>query len=207
MKVSPYTFRGIWIAPNNHDNPKERLEMIKVARNGGSITPTYHKILKQHVHDGRLSIHTHTTITDHKYCPETQTWQLTTNPPIPDLPPIDYIYFATGVKTDVTELPLLRRMQDEYPIETKEGLPCLTDDLMWRSDVPLFLTGRLAALRLGPGAPNLEGARLGAERVAWGLEEVLGGSRDADHDDDSRILKSRECFCGLGNRYAGLSES
>lgn len=124
------------------------------------------------------------------------------------MPRIDYIYFATGVKSDVTQLPLLQRMLNEYPIETKEGLPCLTDDLMWRGDVPLFLTGRLAALRLGPGAPNLEGARLGAERVVWGLEEVLGGlggKTDDDGDGDGVVAMSRECFCGLGNRYGMLA--
>ena len=181
--------------------------MFKTARNGGSITPAYQRILKHHAQAGRLSIHPFTTITGHKYCPETQTWDLETSPPIPNLPRIDYIYFATGMKSDVTEMPIFRKIRDEYPIETKEGLPCLTDDLMWSRDVPLFLTGRLAALRLGPGAPNLEGARLGAERIAWGLEEVLGRLQDADGIEDNETLRTRECFCGLGNRYAGLGES
>lgn len=170
--------------------------MIKSARNGGSITPRYTRIVKQHVSHHRASIHTRTEITSHTYDSEARTWTLTTDPPIPNLPPIDYIYFATGARSDVREMPLLSNINDQYPIEVIEGLPCLTDDLMWREDVPLYITGRLGALRLGPGAPNLEGARLGAERIAWSLEEIL--------EKDRSIGDQCEGFCGLGNRYASL---
>jgi len=78
---------------------------------------------------------------------------------------IDYIYYATGINSDVNGLPYLRTMQSRYPVETLSGLPVLTQDLMWKDDVPLFVTGKLAGLRLGPSAGNLEGARVGAERV------------------------------------------
>ncbi|KAL5357845.1 hypothetical protein BJX96DRAFT_28656 [Aspergillus floccosus] len=184
------------------DTDEERLAMIQVARNGGSITPRYQKILKQHVARQRVSIHTRTVIRERTFCSATQTWHLTTDPPIADLPPVDYIYFATGMAADVNTMPLLLRMQRDYSLETKQGLPCISDDLMWRADVPLFLTGRLAALRLGPGAPNLEGARLGAERVAWGMEEVLGRKET----DESDVRRSKKCFCGLGNRYGELAD-
>jgi len=53
------------------------------------------------------------------------------------------------------------------------GLPLLTNDLLLSSNIPLFITGRLAGLRLGPGAANLEGARMGAERIAWKICELL----------------------------------
>lgn len=171
---------------------------MKVARNGGSITPRYVKIVKQHAAHHRASLHPRTVITSHKYSPDTQTWTLTTDPPIPNLPPIDYIYFATGARADVREMPLLSNINKQYPIEIKEGLPCLTDDLMWREDVPLFMTGRMAGLRLGPGAPNLEGARLGAERIAWSLEETLEKKKEVGNQC------AVEGFCGLGNRYASL---
>ncbi|OQE28486.1 hypothetical protein PENSTE_c003G07708 [Penicillium steckii] len=178
------------------DTDEERLEMMKVARNGGSITPYYTRIVKQHAAHNRASIHPRTVITSHEYNLDTQSWSLTTDPPIPNLPPIDYIYFATGARADVREMSLLSEINAQYPIEVKEGLPCLTDDLMWREDVPLFMTGRMAALRLGPGAPNLEGARLGAERISWGLEEILEKKKE--------VGEQCEGFCGLGNRYATL---
>ncbi|KAJ5582463.1 hypothetical protein N7535_001083 [Penicillium sp. DV-2018c] len=178
------------------DTDEERLEMLQTARNGGSITPRYTKIIKQHAAQDRASIHPYTQIKSHEYNPNTQTWSLTTDPPIPGLPAIDYIYFATGARADVREMPLLRQMHEQYPVEVKGGFPCLTNDLSWRNDVPLFVTGRMAALRLGPGAPNLEGARVGAERVAWGIEEVLQKGRE--------VGGQCEGFCGLGNRYASL---
>ncbi|KAJ5093044.1 hypothetical protein N7456_008905 [Penicillium angulare] len=178
------------------DTDEERLDMIKTARNGGSITPRYVKIVKQHAANHRASIHPYTMIKSHEYNPEAQTWNLTTDPPIPNLPPIDYIYFATGARADVREMSLLKNMNEQYPVEVIEGLPCLTEDLMWREDVPLYMTGRMASLRLGPGAPNLEGARTGAERIAWSLEELLEKGRE--------VGEQCEGFCGLGNRYASL---
>lgn len=179
--------------------------MLQSARNGGSITPRYQKILKQYIANKRLSIHTRTTIKSKQFDPVSQTWKLTTDPPIADLPSeIDYICFATGMKTDVTEMPLLQSMNRDYPIETINGLPCLTDDLMWKADVPLFVTGRLASLRLGPAAPNLEGARLGAERIAWALEDVLGYRDVGTCSRESERLQ--KAFCGLGNRYESLCD-
>ncbi|OJJ51526.1 hypothetical protein ASPZODRAFT_409623 [Penicilliopsis zonata CBS 506.65] len=187
------------------DSDEERLEMFHTARDGGSINPRYVKILKQYVASGKLVIHTHTAIADHRFCPVTNTWEITTNPPTtPALPPaIDYIYFATGVRSDITALPFLQSMLESYPIPTCGGFPCLTDDLMWREDVPLFVTGRFAALRLGPGGPNLEGARLGAERIAWKMQDIRGDTSDQEADDSFRGYS--DCFCGLGNRYAGLA--
>lgn len=183
----------------------ERFEMIQTARNGGSITPHYQKILKEHTAKGRLSIHTQTVITSKYFDPETQTWKIATDPPIEDFPEhIDYICFATGMKVNVNEMSLLQSMNRDYPIESINGLPCLTDDLMWKAGVPLFVTGRLASLRLGPAAPNLEGARLGAERVAWALQDVLGERPDVDFcsREGKRLQKA---FCGLGNRYESLA--
>lgn len=49
---------------------------------------------------------------------------------------------------------------------------------MWNDEVPLFLTGGLAGLRLGPGAGNLAGARQGAERIAWKVDELLSDYQD-----------------------------
>lgn len=179
--------------------------MIQTARNGGSITPRYQKILKQHASKDRLSIHTHTVISSKHFDPETQTWKILTEPPIANFPDcIDYICFATGMKVSVNEMDLLQSMNRDYPIESINGLPCLTDDLMWKPDVPLFVTGRLASLRLGPAAPNLEGARLGAERIAWALQDVLGEQTGADFCS-RRGERLQKAFCGLGNRYESLA--
>jgi hypothetical protein len=147
--------------------------MLMKARNGGSITPRYKKILDAHVTRGRISLHTHTTIENLGWDPSSRTWDsVATSTELP-LPAIDYIVFATGVKSDITSTPYLQHLQDMYAVDVVGGLPCLNDDLMWCDDVPLFVTGRLAGLRLGPGAPNLVGARLGAERISWNVTDIL----------------------------------
>ena len=75
--------------------------------------------------------------------------------------------------------------------------------------IPLFVTGRLASLRLGPGAGNLEGARLGAERIAWALQDVLResvegeGASELDLSDEDMDAGYRYA-AGLGSRFESL---
>lgn len=83
---------------------------------------------------------------------------------------------------------------------------------MWKADVPLFMTGRFAALRVGPGAANLEGARLGAERIVWGLQDVFkqgeggqvgggGGGGEQEEEEDQSELRYAS---GIGSRFESL---
>jgi hypothetical protein len=54
-----------------------------------------------------------------------------------------------------------------------------------------FVTGRLASLQLGPRAPTLVGARIGAERLSWRIQEffaedtALSGAVEAKEDDEA----------------------
>ncbi|THY82356.1 FAD/NAD(P)-binding domain-containing protein [Aureobasidium pullulans] len=179
------------------DTDEERLEQIKQARGGGSITPRYHKLLKQHISAGKVCLHTQTAIRSSSFTDGF--WTLETNPPV-DLPSIDYIYFATGIASDFKSLPFLQTINQKFPIESHGGLPSLTDDLMWRDDVPLFVTGRLAALRLGPGAGNLAGARSGAERIAWAIADVIPKERHWGNEDDLTY----NFKTGTGGQYCSL---
>ncbi|EME85088.1 uncharacterized protein MYCFIDRAFT_187817 [Pseudocercospora fijiensis CIRAD86] len=185
MKVKPFDVDLSWMGKfRNHekasfwsaDTDEERSQLITTARNGGSITPHFSKRLHHHLTTSKkLTLHTHTTITTAKFSPLTQTWKILTSPPISEpLPEFHHIYFATGIQSNILTLPYLTHLHAKYPIKIHDGLPAITEDLMWREDIPLFVTGRFAGLRLGPGAGNLEGARVGAERIVWGLEEVLG---------------------------------
>jgi hypothetical protein len=192
----------------------ERWEMMSQARNGGSVTPQYRKILDAHVKTGKISLHTHTTLSSVDWDDGSRTWTTVTTSPAISIPPINFIVFATGVQTNVSTIPLLQSIQQSYPIDLMGGLPCLTDDLMWRNDVPLFVTGRLAGLRLGPGAPNLVGARVGAERIAWNvgdlLEKILGrengGKRKNVDIEDEGLRKLEEFAAGRTNRFDSLVE-
>ncbi|KAK7526811.1 FAD binding domain-containing protein [Phyllosticta citriasiana] len=194
------------------DSDEDRLAMIRQARNGGSINPPYHKRLLHHAATRRLALHTHTTISSLSYDARSRSYSVSTNPPTPTpLPPIDYIYYATGIETDYATLPFLRSINAAFPVDGFGGMPCITDDLMWRRDVPLFVTGRMAGLRLGPAAGNLGGARQGAERVAWAVEELLdktaaqgfGSAEESDeqHDGEQEAL---DFVAGRGSRYGVL---
>lgn len=153
------------------------MEMIVQARNGGSMTPRYRKILDTHIASGKISLHTHTTLTSAHWDELTQTWACKISAQEVNIPAVDFIVFATGIQSDICKLPFLQTIRQQHPIEYINGLPCLTDDMMWNAEVPLFVTGRFAGLRLGPGAPNLVGARIGAERIAWNVDDVLQKDR------------------------------
>ncbi|EDU50925.1 conserved hypothetical protein [Pyrenophora tritici-repentis Pt-1C-BFP] len=182
------------------DTDEERFEMMMKARNGGSMTPRYRKILDTQVARGNISLHTYTTLKSVDWDPDAKTWTCKVDAADVELPSIDYIVFATGIQTDVRSIPYLASLQQQYPIKYVGGLPCLNEDLMWRDDVPLFATGRLAGLRLGPGAPNLVGARVGAERIAWNVDDALRklgrlrGSGADESEGDSADEKMDECM-------------
>lgn len=173
-----------WLA----DSDEERLEIIKSARGGGSFTPLFYKRLKKHIASGRLELHEKTSLLDSKFeqtDEETGMWTVKTDPPL-DMPSFDYIYFATGVQTSVSNLPYLQKIHDKYPISTIGGFPCINEDLMWTKDVPLYCVGRLSALQLGPAAPNIGGAKVGAERVAWSIEDTIRPSGWREDEDAPR---------------------
>ncbi|KAK7752023.1 hypothetical protein SLS62_005985 [Diatrype stigma] len=202
------------------DTDEERWEKYMQARNGGSITAPYKKVLDGHIASGRLNLRLHTTIAHKEWDPERKVWSVQlesgsgeggggedssqTQKQETTLPPIDHIYFATGVGSDFEQLPCLQSMQAQYPVASCNGFPCITENMAWRDDVPLFVNGRFAALQLGPGAPNLIGARQGADRIAWSIQDVLGTKEDRS-GDVSRENKFNY-VTGRGSRFDALAE-
>lgn len=197
-----------WLA----DSDEERLAMLQEARGGGSVTPIFHQKLKKHVASGRLALHQNTSIAEARFDQARGGWRVETVPRMENMPVFDYIYFATGVQTDYTDLPYLQTMLKTWPVDGCGGFPCLNDDLMWKDGVPLFLSGRLAALRLGPAAPNLGGARLAAERIAWAIQDVLGSHAQGQHDQDGAEGEPTQqavffdYVTGSGSKYSSLGE-
>lgn len=198
------------------DSEDERLQMLRAARGGGSITPLFHKKLKEHMALGRLQLRTHTTVVDASFEEARQSrdlsgrWAVKTEPAIENLPPFDYIYFATGVEPDVCGLPYLQTMLETHPIPVLGGFPVLNHQLMWKDDVPLFVTGRLAALRLGPSAPNLGGAKMGAERIALALQDMVPRQEEGFRGGSSVQVGKQSAWhdylSGQGNKYGCLRQ-
>ena len=87
-------------------------------------------------------------------------------------------------------------------------MPCLTHDLAWAEDVPLFVAGRLAGLRIGPDCGNLEGARVSAERISWAVEAILEQQgHDGGSDDEGSTYHNLCQRVGSVNMYESLEES
>ncbi|KAK5008407.1 hypothetical protein LTR60_005456, partial [Cryomyces antarcticus] len=77
---------------------------LHTSKTESKTSSTHHKIPKKHMGAGRLILHTKSNLKERTYDFTTQTWQVTTFPNR-NLPPIDYIYFATGIATDYSTLP------------------------------------------------------------------------------------------------------
>ncbi|KAL7930259.1 hypothetical protein V8C35DRAFT_283624 [Trichoderma chlorosporum] len=189
------------------DSDLERLEIIKEARGGGSLTPTYYKKVKKYIASGNLELRTNTALIDAEMreIDGSRFWAIKTEPPTAGMPLFDYIYFATGIQTDFTCLPYLQTMLQKYPIHGHGGFPCINEDLMWKDGVPLFMAGRLGALQLGPAAPNIGGAKVAAERVAWAIEDIIKlDELQEDHNQGSSGLMGY--LSGHGNMYDVLQD-
>ncbi|KAK4236541.1 FAD binding domain-protein [Achaetomium macrosporum] len=225
LRVKPFDVDLVWMGKFRNveqsrfwqaDSDEERLRLLKEARGGGSVTPIFHRVLKQHVASDKLRLFENTILQETRFQKEgdeenpSGLWHVKTSPDVEGLPPMDYIYFATGIETDFTTLPYLQSMLESHPIDSHGGFPCLNDDLMWKDDVPLFVAGRLAALKLGPSAPNLGGVRLAAERITWGIEEVMCKASGFDQDRQS-WAGARESLMdyatGTGNMFNSLLEA
>lgn len=224
LKIKPFDIGLEWVGKFRNfeqaafylsDTDEERWEKYMKARNGGSITLPYKKILDHHIASGRLNLLLHTTISHKEWDPIRKTWsvrlahhengkELEDSSTETSLPPIDHIYFATGVGSDFEALPCLQSIQAQYPIDNCNGFPCITENMAWRDDVPLFVNGRFAGLQLGPGAPNLIGARQGADRIAWSIQDILGTKeeRDGDASKEGKF----NYVTGRGSRFDALVE-
>lgn len=170
-KYRNYHLATFWSA----DDDEERFEMIRDARGGGSVNPEYKGVLTDLIKKGKVHLHEHTTIMSATWDMPSSTWSIKTDNEDANemLPKFDHVVYATGVNANIATVPFMQGIIRSRPLSMYGGLPTLTQDLMWDSECPVFITGRLAGLRLGPGAGNLEGARQGAERIAWKVSELL----------------------------------
>ena len=145
-------------------DPHERFEQIRSSRNGGSVNPTFARILKQHEKSGRLEICTMTEVEGAAYDTDVDKWTLDTvtklDPPKHDsheqpsrfqiISDIDYVVASTGSKLDfATGVDFLAPLARAGLVpETVHGLPVLTHDLQLSPSLPLFVLGAYAMLEV-----------------------------------------------------------
>ncbi|NEQ55445.1 MAG: lysine N(6)-hydroxylase/L-ornithine N(5)-oxygenase family protein, partial [Leptolyngbya sp. SIO3F4] len=147
-----------------------RWQMIRDARNGGSLTPAVLTKLRRLERDGKISFYEHCEV-------QSATWQeeawkvVCTHPETHDCIahlPIDRIWLATGSTLDINRWPLLSVVRERYPLPTLQGLPILDKHLRWPG-CNLFIMGGATALHIGPVARNLFGAKLACDLIVPSL--------------------------------------
>ena len=80
---------------------------------------------------------------------------------------VDHCWLATGTTPDVRADAALSDVVDDHV----DGVPVVDTDLRV-GGTALFVTGRLATIRLGPAAGNLWGARVAARRISAAITGV-----------------------------------
>jgi cation diffusion facilitator CzcD-associated flavoprotein CzcO len=164
--LGPKYLKDFWAELDWHT----RWQMIQQARNGGSMTPAMLTRLRRLERDGKVVFYEQCQVVKAHW--EKNTWRVyCNNSAMHDCihhQRIDRIWLATGSQLNVTTHPLLQSMLNQCLTEIVQGLPVLDECLRWRG-CELFLMGGLAALRVGPTARNLSGARATSDRIVPAL--------------------------------------
>lgn len=186
LKIKHFDFHLEWVTKYQNfmkstfwmlDTDEERYQMIDDARQGGSVNPQYHKVLMNLIKEGKVILYKHSEIVDKEWDDSKSNWKIIEvyNKKLNKthfIPNIEYIYFATGISTDFERLPMVKNIISHHPINFVKGVPSLTDELQWNSKIPFFLIGKYAMLKVGPSSANLDGGRIGAERIGWYVQKL-----------------------------------
>ncbi|NJR52184.1 MAG: lysine N(6)-hydroxylase/L-ornithine N(5)-oxygenase family protein [Leptolyngbyaceae cyanobacterium CSU_1_3] len=164
--LGPKYLKSFWAEPDW----STRWKMIQQARNGGSMTPAVLTKLRRLERDGRIRFYEQCQVSQARWSGEH--WQVCCdNAAVHECiqhQTINRIWCATGSQLDATKHPLLQDVLEAYPTNIVNGLPIVDECLRWR-DCELFIMGGLAALRTGPTARNLSGARAVSDRIVHKL--------------------------------------
>lgn len=181
---------------------KERVAIVRGARQGGSITPEAMNALKELEAQGRLTIRKKTEVCEACWDDQAMQWQLETS--ADDQLRCDIVWLATGSEMDASKEPLFRRILEKYPVDVTSGFPPLTQDLQWSNTCDsFFVSGGYATLQMGPNALNLNGGRAAADRIAQAIFEQLSETRDeSDSENDD---EAEGALANAGNYFSLLS--
>lgn len=213
LKVKHFDFDLEWVAKYKNymksafwmlDTDEERWQMIQEARQGGTVNPEYYKITKNYEKSRRMDIHEESYYDPGEWNSTESCWTRGTISSAEGHISVagpQYVYYATGSTPDITKIEFLQPLLEKYPVETCSGLPCLTHDLQYSAEVPMYVTGRLAFLRLGPAGANLEGSRVGAERIAVSILEEEQKRKRAEQEDSQESAKYLNLLTSGSNIY------
>ncbi len=143
---------------------QKRREIVLSARDGGSMTPSVMTQLRREHHQGRLEFHPECEVAQASW--NGTKWQIVCTDGM-ELT-CDRLWLATGTRFDAKAEPLLHQVMLQYSQPLVNGFPILDEHLRWHG-CELFIMGGLAALRVGPTARNISGARMASDRIVPAL--------------------------------------
>lgn len=141
-----------------------RADMIRDARDGGTMTPMMRTTLDESVRSGALELREGAEVSTTRSTGGRPALQLDDGSTLRP----DRVWIATGTVPDIAACEPLAALTSSRPVQCIDGLPVVDGSLQWPG-CPVFLTGALAALRIGPVARNLAGARMAAVRISAAL--------------------------------------
>lgn len=159
--LTPAELRGFYAEPTAH----RRLATVHAARRS-SMTPAVFIALREADRTGSIHLLEDCVVTSARW--DGDRWLVNLGERIEKF---QRIWLATGTTPRVDTESLLGQLAISQPIETAGGLPMLDQACRWPGTT-VHVMGALAALQLGPAAPNLAGARMAAERIAACIEPL-----------------------------------
>ncbi|MEM6445723.1 MAG: FAD/NAD(P)-binding protein [Cyanobacteria bacterium P01_D01_bin.123] len=165
-----------WLGPKYlsqfHAEPnwERRWQMMRAARNGGSLTPAILTRLRRASRQDKLTFYERCQIKQAEW--EGTAWQVQCEHSNVHVcvahQSIDRIWLATGSQLNAEQWDLLSEFRSVFPCPMVNGMPILDEFLRWPGS-NLFIMGGAAALRIGPVARNLFGARLASRCIVPAL--------------------------------------
>ncbi|KAL7544271.1 hypothetical protein ACHAWF_007651 [Thalassiosira exigua] len=147
-----------------HQPEADRLSALKEERGGGSVPPIYMEDVRKWQASRRLTLVQDAEL---EYLRSTEGGKVFVSMDKKELA-FDCIILACGLKQECTMSPLVKNIQEKFPVKIVGGFPSISVDLEWAKN--LFVVGALASLNVGPDGGNIMGARRAASIVANTLE-------------------------------------
>lgn len=166
LRTSMFDTDPGWLGPKQLDgfdaleDPLERLERCRTARDGGSLPPWMVRKVRSLVATGAVDLRAPARVCGAHAREDGVALVLGDETTLV----ADRVWLATGTEVAVGGDRLTGPLAESHPLPVCDGVPVLDRQLRWPG-TPIHLVGRPAMLRLGPASGNLWGARMAARVV------------------------------------------
>ncbi|KAJ3103523.1 hypothetical protein HDU97_010023 [Phlyctochytrium planicorne] len=215
LKTMQFDLSLDWIGRNGtilhskfwrEQDPNVRREILRKAKNGGSITPEYMQRLRNFEASNKLIIRECTHVKKVERVDDR--WKvLLWNGRCESEMEVDLIWLGTGSSLDIRKEKCFERVVEMDFAKIVGGLPELTKDLQWPK-LNLFLMSGYSGLAIGPTAGNLHGGRAAAERIASVLWEAWIKEMKVEDNDvgEFGVRDAERRFCAWMAREVDRKE-